>query len=170
MVGLKDRVINGVVGLSADERRLVGSLRTIAHVSKYIAPTRGHRRQLERLEWAIDHDHSAIELVRRIIASNNERYLRRLAALFVDHTWEGHRQRTRLERELGVSLPGFIVISPLAGCNLQCTGCYAGAYGDREPFLSYADMERLLDEVRGWGCRFVVILSLIHISEPTRPY
>jgi len=163
MINLRERVIDGVVRLSADERRLLGSLRVIARLGKHIAPTHGHRRQLERLEWAIDHDHSAIQLVRRIISSNSKSYLRRLAALFVEHTWEGHRRRVRLREQYGVSLPGFIVISPLAQCNLHCTGCYAGAYGDREPTLSYRDMERLIDEVRDWGCRFIVISG----GEPT---
>lgn len=163
MIDLKSRIIDGVARLSADDRRLIGGLRTIARVGKYVAPTYGHRRQLERLEWAIDHDHPAIELVRRIVQSGNEKYLRHLAGLFVNHAWEGYRQRVRLEKQLGHSLPGFIVISPLARCNLRCVGCYAGAYGDREPFLSYADMERLLEEVRGWGSRFVVISG----GEPT---
>lgn len=163
MVDLKHRVIEGVVRLSADEERLLGGLRSMASVGKRVAPTRGHRRQLERLEWAIDHDHSAVQLIRRLLTSCNQRYVRRLAALFVEHTWEGHRQRARLQRRYGVDLPGFVVISPLAACNLHCIGCYAGAYGNREPHLSYRDLERLLDEVRGWGSRFTVISG----GEPT---
>lgn len=163
MVDLKHRVIDYVARLSTDNGRLVGSLRRVARLGKHLAPTRGHRRQLERLEWAIDHDHSAIQLIQRIVSSCNPQYLRHLAALFVEHTWEGHRRRARLERQYGVGLPGFIVISPLAACNLRCIGCYAGAYGNREPHLTYADMERLLDEVRGWGSRFTVISG----GEPT---
>lgn len=163
MVDLRHRVIEGVVRLGSDEERLLAGLRAVARFGKIIAPTHGHRRQLERLEWAIDHDHSAIQLVRRIVSSCNPQYLRRLAALFVEHTWDGHRRRARLARQYGVGLPGFIVISPLAACNLHCTGCYAGAYGDREPHLTYEDMERLLEEVRGWGSRFVVISG----GEPT---
>lgn len=163
MVDLKGRVIDGVVRLSADEERLISSLRTIARIARFLAPTRGHRRQLERLEWAIDNEHSSIQLVRRLVSSCNPEYLRRVATLFVEHTWEGHRRRVKLERKYGVGLPGFIVISPLAACNLHCTGCYAGAYGDHEPYLSYHDMERLLDEARDWGSRFAVISG----GEPT---
>lgn len=163
MVDIKHRIVDGVARLSSDERRLINGLRIIARLGKHVAPTRRHRRPLEALEWAIDHDHSAIQLIRRIVASSNDKYLRHLAGLFVEHTWEGHRRRTRLERQLGHGLPGFIVISPLARCNMRCVGCYAGAYGDREPFLSYADMEKLLNEVRGWGSRFVVISG----GEPT---
>ncbi len=163
MMSAKDRLLNSVVNLSADEQRFVSHLRTIARLGKYVAPTRGHRQQLERLEWAIDHDHPAVQLIRRLINECNENYRRSVARLFVDHAWEGYRRRTKLEEQYGVSLPGFIVISPLARCNLHCVGCYAGAYGDREPYLSYHDMERLIDEVRDWGCRFIVISG----GEPT---
>ena len=36
----------------------------------------------------------------------------------------------------GVRPPGFIVLSPTGGCNLQCTGCYAGSL----PSVSYTHL------------------------------
>ncbi len=163
MLKIKERVINAVVNLSDDEDRLISHLNTISRVGQHIAPTHAHRKQLRQLKWAIDHDHSAIQLIRKIVSDTNHSYLRGLANLFVEHGWEGYRQRKRFEREHGLFPPSFVVISALAACNLKCVGCYAGAYGDKEPNLSYQDMERIIEEVREWGCRFIVLSG----GEPT---
>ncbi len=163
MVGLKDRVIDGVARLSRDEKRFIGSLRSLSRIGKYVAPTHEHRRQLQMLEEAIEEDHPSIQLVRRVIEGCNEKFVRRVASLFVEHSWEGIQRRQELEERFGVTVPSFIVISPLAACNLQCSGCYAGAYGDSEPHLTTAEMESLIEEARDWGCRFVTISG----GEPT---
>ncbi|MGC9320307.1 MAG: radical SAM/SPASM domain-containing protein [Armatimonadota bacterium] len=163
MIDIKRRVVDSVVHLGRDEDRFVSRLRTAARFGKYLVPTAAHRDQLRRLEWAIDNDHSAVQLVRRIVNQCNERYLRAIANLFVEHGWEGYRRRTQFESENGIPAPSFIVISPVAACNLRCRGCYAGAYGDTEPVLSYDDMVGLIEEVRGWGGRFITISG----GEPT---
>ncbi|MEA3403380.1 MAG: radical SAM protein [Armatimonadota bacterium] len=163
MIDLKTRIIDGVAKLSRDEERFVEELRRVSRLGKYVAPNYEYRRLLRMLEEAIEEDRPAIRLIRRMIEGCNEKYRRSLAALFVEHSWEGGRRRDRLEEELGVTVPSFIVISPLAACNLHCVGCYAGAYGDREPHLSYRDIERLLDEARSWGSRFAVLSG----GEPT---
>lgn len=163
MVSVRDLLIDRVAGVSRDDERFIAGLRMIARVGKFIAPAPGHRRQLAMLEAAIDEDSPSIQLIRRLITQCNEKYIRRAASLFVEHSWQGHRRRRRFEEHLGVSVPSFVVISPLAACNLCCHGCYAGAYGHDEPHLSYGDMVRLIEEVRGWGSRFVTISG----GEPT---
>lgn len=163
MMGLKQRFVNSVLNLATDEDRLVSGLRSIARVSKLIAPKESHRRQLSRLQWAIDNDHSSIELIRRIVRDTNRNLLKGFVTLFLEHTWEGSRQRRRFEREHGLWPPSFVVISPLATCNLHCIGCYAGAYGHVEPNLSYQDIVKIIEEARGWGTRFITITG----GEPT---
>ncbi len=162
MVGLKQRLVDTVLGLAEDEDRLVSDLRKVAHVGKLIAPSM-HREQLRKLEWAIDNDHSAIELIRRIVRDCDQSFLRGFLTLFVEHTWEGSRQRKRFEQQHGLWPPSFVVISPLAACNLDCAGCYAGAYGHMEPNLSYDDIVKIIEEARGWGTRFITISG----GEPT---
>ena len=147
MTSVKRRLIDNVARLSKQhEDGIIRQLRHVVHFGKYVVPTRDHREQLARLEWAIDNNHPAVDLIRRMVAGCNEKYLSSIARLFVEHGWEGYRRRSKLEAEYGVGLPSFIVISPLARCNLKCIGCYAGSYGEREPFLTYEEMERLLDE------------------------
>ncbi len=163
MVPLKQKVINAAVSLTSDEDRLVSQLHTLARVGKHVAPTWQHRKQLRMLEDAIDTDHSAVELVRRLVRECHPNYRRSLTNLIVSHGWEGVLQRRRFETQHGIAPPSFIVISPLAACNLNCTGCYAGAYGDTEPVLSWDDMVRLIEEVREWGGRFITISG----GEPT---
>ncbi len=163
MVNLKDQIVDGVTRLSRDEQQFISGLRRIARIGKFIAPAYGHRRQLRMLEEAIEQNHPAVQLVRRILDECNESCVRCLTRLFVEHSWEGYRRRRRLREKLGHGVPSFIVISPLAACNLHCSGCYAGAYGDREPHLTTSDIERLIEEVRQWGCRFITISG----GEPT---
>jgi len=162
MIGLKEKFVDTVLNLASDEERLVSNLRNIARIGKYIAPAT-HRDQLQRLEWAVDHDHPAIDLIRRIIREADPHFLRGFVTLFMEHAWAGSKQRKAFEREHGIAPPSFVVISPLAACNLKCVGCYAGAYGHKEPHLSYDDMVKIIEEVRGWGTRFITISG----GEPT---
>jgi len=163
MLKIKERLVNTVVNLASDDDKLIGRLGTVARIGKRLAPTRAHRKQLSQLQWAIDNDHPAIELIRRVVRDTNRNTLQGFVNLFVNHTWDGYRQRQRFEKEHGLFPPSFVVISPLAACNLHCVGCYAGAYGHREPNLTYEDMEKIIDEVREWGCRFITISG----GEPT---
>lgn len=111
----------------------------------------------------MESDHPAVELIRRLTRNCHRNYRASIADLFITHSWEGSRQRRRFAGEHGIAPPSFIVISPLAACNLSCSGCYAGAYGDTEPILSSDDIAGLLDETRGWGSRFVTVSG----GEPT---
>lgn len=154
---LKTQLINIVANLVGDGQKLPSRLRRIASLGKRLAPTEGHRRVLYLLEQAIAENHPSIQLINKIIDNTSRSYHLALARLFVDHGWEGHKQRKRFYQQTGLFPPSFIVISPLAACNLKCVGCYAGAYGHREPYLSYADMQRLLSEVRSWGTRFITL-------------
>lgn len=163
MRSLQERIVDQAVQLSQDSDRLVSRLKTIARIGKYVAPQSGYRRQLQKLEYAINNDHASIELIRRIAEDTNPRSLRALANLFLDHTWSGYTKRKEFQKEHGVFPPSFIVISPLAACNLKCVGCYAGAYGHNQPSLSYEDMEGLIEEIRDWGSRFIVLSG----GEPT---
>lgn len=53
-------------------------------------------------------------------------------------------------------MPAFMVISPTYACNLKCTGCYAGEYGDKhqmEPEL----FDKIISEGKSLGFYFYVI-------------
>jgi len=163
MLNIKGRLVNTVVNLASDEDKLLTRLGTIARIGKHLAPTAGHRKQLSQLQWAIENNHPAIELIRRIVRDTNRNTLQGFINLFANHAWEGYRRRKKFEKEHGLFPPSFVVISPLAACNLHCVGCYAGAYGHREPNLTYEDMQKIIEEVREWGCRFITISG----GEPT---
>ncbi|MGI5816551.1 MAG: radical SAM protein [Armatimonadota bacterium] len=163
MAGIRRRILNTVVEMGSDEDAFVSHLRRLARFGKRVAPSWQHRRQLAMLEEAVEADHPAVELIRRVIRDCHPNYRVAVADLFITHSWEGSRQRRRFEAQHRTPAPSFIVISPLASCNLSCTGCYAGAYGDAEPVLPGETIERLIEEVRGWGSRFVTISG----GEPT---
>mgnify|MGYP005836350413 CR=1 FL=1 len=163
MSTLKSRITNAVVSLTGDSKRLPHRLHTIAHLGKHLAPTAGHRRLLTSLERAVEENHPSIQLIARMMDQTSRPYHAALARLFVEHAWEGYRRREQFQKEHGLFPPSFIVLSPLASCNLTCTGCYAGAYGHQEPMLSYADIEGIIQEVQGWGSHFITISG----GEPT---
>ncbi len=163
MSTLKSRITNAVVSLTGDSKRLPHRLHTIAHLGKHLAPTAGHRRLLTLLERAIEEEHPSIQLIAKMMDQTSRPYHAALARLFVEHTWEGFRRREQFQKETGLFPPSFIVLSPLAACNLTCQGCYAGAYGHQEPMLSYADIEGIIREVKGWGSHFITVSG----GEPT---
>lgn len=160
---LKSRITNAVVSLTGDSKKLPHRLHTIAHLGKHLAPTAGHRRLLTQLERAVEENHPGLQLIAKMVEQTSRPYHAAVARLFVEHAWEGYWRRKQFQKEHGLFPPSFIVLSPLAACNLKCQGCYAGAYGHQEPMLSYGDIERIIREVRGWGSYFITVSG----GEPT---
>ena len=68
----------------------------------------------------------------------------------------GLPRRRAAQRDLGISAPYLLVVSPTMRCNLHCTGCYAGEYA-RDGDLPRDLLERLLAEARDLGTAFFTI-------------
>ncbi|MFO7948300.1 MAG: hypothetical protein R6V19_15970 [Armatimonadota bacterium] len=66
MLNLHEQIVDRAVRLTRDSDRMVSHLNKVIKIGKYLAPQRGYRRQLQKLEYAIDHDHPALDLIRRI--------------------------------------------------------------------------------------------------------
>lgn len=73
--------------------------------------------------------------------------------LFINFMVLGKGVRERREKELGLHLPNFMVISPTMKCNLNCVGCYAGEY-DQEEMLTFDEMDRIISEAKDLGMYF----------------
>ncbi|MFW6410332.1 MAG: radical SAM protein [Halanaerobiales bacterium] len=64
--------------------------------------------------------------------------------------------------ELGVNVPWTILIDPTSGCNLNCTGCWAGKYSESDS-LDFETIDRIITEAKELGIYFIVLSG----GEPT---
>jgi len=62
----------------------------------------------------------------------------------------------RLMKEVGISSPNLMVISPSMRCNISCVGCYAGNYTKKDD-LNPEIVDRVISEAKDLGTRFFVI-------------
>ena len=66
------------------------------------------------------------------------------------------RRPTDFERANGVGPPWFLVVSPGRGCNLNCSGCYAGPVEAQRP-MPWPVLDRVVTEAKTlWGAPLVV--------------
>jgi MoaA/NifB/PqqE/SkfB family radical SAM enzyme len=74
---------------------------------------------------------------------------------FYNYLVVGYFLRKEFEKSNGFKPPYLMVISPTMRCNLNCYGCYAGAYNQTE--LDFDDVVRVIDEGKRYGIFFNVI-------------
>ncbi len=77
-------------------------------------------------------------------------------SFFVNSLLFGWERREAFHAREGFYPPYFFVISPTTGCNLRCTGCYAGQYGGHRE-LSHELVRRILNEAKELGIFFITI-------------
>ena len=63
----------------------------------------------------------------------------------------------RKNREVyGCNIPWLILFDPTSACNMHCTGCWAGTYGNRNN-LSFDDMDKIVSEGKELGARLYML-------------
>lgn len=82
---------------------------------------------------------------------------RRKAAMnfFYNYLVVGYFLRREFAKQYGFRPPYLIVISPTMRCNLDCYGCYAGAYSRTD--LDFESVVRVIEEGKRYGIYFIVI-------------
>ena len=109
------------------------------------APAKYHRESLALLADMIEADDPFFGFFKRIAREASPKCLEKLIQnLIVNFITLGRGIRDRKEKELGVHLPNFLVISPTMKCNLSCRGCYAGEYDTSEE-LSFDELDAILE-------------------------
>ena len=75
----------------------------------------------------------AMQLILNAIHSTSSRYLSRTVSnLLVNSLWHGGARRSAWERANDAKAPFIILMSPTMRCNLDCAGCYAGEYDQKD--------------------------------------
>ncbi len=118
------------------------------------APAKYHRESLALLADMIEADDPFFGFFKRIAREASPKCLEKLIQnLIVNFITLGRGIRDRKEKELGVHLPNFLVISPTMKCNLRCRGCYAGEYDTSEE-LTFDELDAILTEAKELGMFF----------------
>lgn len=101
-------------------------------------------------------DNNWYQLAKRVLTEANPRYQENLIKNLFLNTWFlGVPKQRELSHKYGVNIPFALLIDPTARCNLNCTGCWAGDY-DQKDELSYAILDRIIGEARNIGIYFIL--------------
>jgi len=146
------KLLEQLVGVIEEDRedRLITLFETLARV----APARYYRESFMQMARNARENHPFIGVFRRLFSDLHPNCRKKAITNFlVNWVILGRGIRDRKEKELGVHLPNFMVISPTMRCNLHCRGCYASSY-DHSRELSFAELDRLLEEAKSLGMYF----------------
>ncbi|MFQ6131822.1 MAG: radical SAM protein [Armatimonadota bacterium] len=150
-----DKAVHGLLSLLASEtdRKALW----LARQAEKIAPA---ERQKEHIRWLgelFKNGHPALHLAQRVLNEAHPNCRDKLVAnLFVRNSWLGEKRRQVVSEELGFRPPQLLVISPTMRCNLNCYGCYSGAYSKQEE-LEPELFDRIIREAKELGIHFFTI-------------
>lgn len=135
----------------------VNSVVRLTRLGERLAPNENLKAQMVWIRDRFQEGHPATQLALRILKELHPRVRTKLVRnLFIQNTYLGYRRRRELEEELGVMVPYLVVISPTMRCNLNCYGCYAGAYRQEED-LSFEMWDSILQQMKDLGIYFATI-------------
>ena len=119
-----------------------------------LAPARYHRESFRQLAEMARKNDPFIGVFERVFSELCPNCRSKFIVNFLVHFMVlGRGIRDRKERELGIHLPNFFVVSPTMRCNLHCRGCYASDYSSSGE-LSFDRLDRLLSEAKELGMFF----------------
>lgn len=128
-------------------------VRVFETISK-LAPARYHRETFKELAEKVRQEDPFVAVFRRVFSDLHPNCRDKLIMnLMVNFVTIGRGVRDRKEKELGVHIPNFLVISPTMRCNLHCKGCYAAEYDPRNE-LSFDTLDGLLKQAKELGMYF----------------
>jgi MoaA/NifB/PqqE/SkfB family radical SAM enzyme len=127
-------------------------------LAKRVAPTEFTKSFISRIDqMRIDHD-PLIDLIRRMIRQLNPQARERVINnLLIKELMQGDVIRHQLWSEGDASSSAYL-ISPTMRCNLNCPGCFASRY-DQKDEMDLATIDRIVSEGEELGMFMVTILG-----------
>ena len=114
----------------------------------------------EKIRWIralFQTDHPGLTVARRVLKETNPHHRKKIVSNFIiNQLLVGTNRRKAFEAKKGFYPPDAMLISPTMRCNLNCYGCYAGAYSTQED-LSYEVIDRLVEECKEMGIHLVLM-------------
>ncbi|UMZ72912.1 radical SAM protein [Natranaerofaba carboxydovora] len=122
------------------------------------APVASHHKEIfMSMKEQIENSHVKQEYVRRIFDNISSRALRgTVLNFFLNSMLLGVPKQYRWAEELGVDVPYAILIDPTSRCNLNCIGCWAGAY-DNYDALTFEEVDRIITEAKELGIYLIAM-------------
>ncbi len=132
-------------------------LKLIFDLISKLSPAAYQRKVFKELSDMVESEHPLILVFKRVFKELNPLCRQKLIMnLVVNFMVVSRAIREQKEKELGVSIPNFIVISPTMKCNLRCKGCYAAMY-DTSSDLTTDELDRIISEAKDLGIFFFTI-------------
>ena len=129
----------------------------LTYLAEKIPQKQSYQEKIQWIRSLFETDHPALAIARRLLNEAHPHHRGKIISnLIVNQLLTGTNRRKALEEEKGFHPPNAMLISPTMRCNLDCYGCYAGAYS-AEGELSYGLLDRLVGECKEIGIYLVMV-------------
>jgi len=116
-----------------------------------------HREYIKNTKKRLEDNPAIREYINRVIKEVDENVQNHLINnFFVNASLVGVPKKQQIAEKVGFNIPYTILIDPTSSCNLQCTGCWAGAY-EKHHKLSFEEVDRIVSEAKELGIHFIVM-------------
>jgi len=132
--------------------------RSVAKLAEKLAKRDYYVRRIRWICDLFDQGHPSLEITKKILKTLNPHHRKTIIQSYViNQLLVGTNKRKAFAQEPGGFYPpGFLVLSPTMRCNLNCFGCYAGSYQQKEE-LSFETIDRILNEAKEMGIYFITV-------------
>ena len=128
----------------------------LTYLAEKIPQKESYREKIRWIRTLFQTDHPGLTIARRVLNETHPLHRKKLVSnLIVNQLLVGTNRRKAFEAERGFYPPDAMLISPTMRCNLNCYGCYSGAYSQED--LPYEVLDRLMGECKEMGIHLVLI-------------
>jgi MoaA/NifB/PqqE/SkfB family radical SAM enzyme len=128
----------------------------LTYLAEKIPQKESYREKIRWIRTLFQTNHPGLNIARRVLNETHPLHRKRLVSnVIVNQLLVGTNRRKAFESEKGFYPPDAMLISPTMRCNLNCYGCYSGAYSQED--LPYEVLDRLMGECKEMGIYFVLV-------------
>lgn len=128
----------------------------LTYLAEKIPQKESYREKIRWIRTLFQTDHPGLTIARRVLNETHPLHRKKLVSnVIVNQLLVGTNRRKAFETQQGFYPPDAMLISPTMRCNLNCYGCYSGAYSQED--LPYDVLDRLMGECKEMGIHLVLI-------------
>ena len=128
----------------------------LTYLAEKIPQKESYREKIRWIRTLFQTDHPGLTIARRVLKETNPHHRKKIISNFIiNQLLMGTNRRKAFEAAKGFYPPDAMLISPTMRCNLNCFGCYAGAYSQED--LPYEVIDRLVVECKTMGIHLVIM-------------
>jgi MoaA/NifB/PqqE/SkfB family radical SAM enzyme len=129
----------------------------LTYLAEKIPQKESYQEKIRWIRTLFKTDHPGLTIARRVLSQTHPLHRKKIISNFIiNQLLVGTNRRETFEKEKGFYPPDAMLISPTMRCNLDCYGCYAGAYSTQED-LPYEVIDRLVGECKEMGIHLVLM-------------